>query len=827
MALTLCCVWLLSLQIATAQFRFASPTSVSTGLYTYWVDSGDFDHNGQIDLVEPNYWSASIGIQFGHSDGTFTYKELNTGANPIYVKVVDLNHDGNDDIVVSNWGSNTVSVFIGDCHGNFTEPHAPYSVGALPSGITVADFDGKNGPDIAVGCYVDHHTVGPVCVLLNNGDGTFTQGPQTPAGITPYLLVAGDFNHDHKQDIAVSNYQGYSLGIYFGNGDGTFTFHNSYPMPFEAGDIQIADMDGDHIDDILISSLSTSQVFVFKGNCEGDFTAVTPATTGFRPTKIVIADFDHDGVPDVVTSNDGASSISLLHGNGDGTLTPIGDMYVGFGCIGAVAGDFNHDGILDLFVTGWASGGYLLFGTSKPNLSFALTPPANANGWNNQDVSVSIVGSDNLGGAGVGTVRYSVDGGPSIDVPGHSASIGTISTEGDHPVSGTLLNLFGGIEVTSPGNVRIDKTAPTTTVQTSYVGSNLRVTLTATDNLSGVDITKYILDDGAEQTYSGPFDVSISGRHHLLYWSVDKAGNTETMGDTYVTPGAATYTTVRSVSGEVGQHVTLAARLRATVGKTGIAGQTLVFLVDGVAIGNGTTNAKGVATLPYVLPEKIGTMSLSATFAGDSTYAPSVDTAGSITVRQAVTNILVIDRAGAVGQRGNLVAHLRRSNDSGVASRSLRFSVNGAYVGDAVTNDSGVATLSFDGLTPVGTLAITVEFAGDAFYTPSTGTGSIVVSKADTAQAVPNRTVHVGKSVILKSRLHRTSDGAYLEGETITFTIDGVVVGTAVTDSTGLAQLTYAIPTGSPTGTRTIGTSYDGSSLYNGSTGSGVLTVNP
>ena len=53
------------------------------------------------------------------------------------------------------------------------------------------------------------------------------------------------------------------------------------------------------------------------------------------------------------------------------------------------------------------------------------------------------------------------------------------------------------------------------------------MTLTATDNLSGVQNTYYILDGGTQQTYAGAFDVSGDAVHSLSYWSVDAAGNVE------------------------------------------------------------------------------------------------------------------------------------------------------------------------------------------------------------------------------------------------------------------------------------------------------------
>jgi hypothetical protein len=57
--------------------------------------------------------------------------------------------------------------------------------------------------------------------------------------------------------------------------------------------------------------------------------------------------------------------------------------------------------------------------------------------------------------------------------------------------------------------------------------SNVTVTLTVTDNGSGVDYTKYKLDAGAWMTYTEPFIVTDDGNHILLFYSVDRNGNTE------------------------------------------------------------------------------------------------------------------------------------------------------------------------------------------------------------------------------------------------------------------------------------------------------------
>ena len=88
-----------------------------------------------------------------------------------------------------------------------------------------------------------------------------------------------------------------------------------------------------------------------------------------------------------------------------------------------------------------------------------------------------------------------------------------------------------------------DTTPPTTTatgLQASasapWQKSSPKITLSATDNTggSGVAHTYFTIDGGTQQTYAVPFYLLYDGAHTVSYWSVDKAGNTESAHSGYV-----------------------------------------------------------------------------------------------------------------------------------------------------------------------------------------------------------------------------------------------------------------------------------------------------
>lgn len=58
--------------------------------------------------------------------------------------------------------------------------------------------------------------------------------------------------------------------------------------------------------------------------------------------------------------------------------------------------------------------------------------------------------------------------------------------------------------------------------------SRMTITLNATDENSGVNMTLYQIDGGAWQTYRQPFNITTDSTKHVIgYFSIDNAGNTE------------------------------------------------------------------------------------------------------------------------------------------------------------------------------------------------------------------------------------------------------------------------------------------------------------
>ena len=96
---------------------------------------------------------------------------------------------------------------------------------------------------------------------------------------------------------------------------------------------------------------------------------------------------------------------------------------------------------------------------------------------------------------------------------------------------------------------------------------------------------------------------------------------------------AATTLSQKSVSGNMGSMVNLAATLTRTVGGTLLANKTVTFYVDGVSVGTATTDANGVATLSYTITQAAGKYALKTTFDGGNDYLASSFTRASLVVK--------------------------------------------------------------------------------------------------------------------------------------------------------------------------------------------------
>ena len=136
--------------------------------------------------------------------------------------------------------------------------------------------------------------------------------------------------------------------------------------------------------------------------------------------------------------------------------------------------------------------------------------------------------------SGVRDVFYRIDGGAwSAYAPFTIAG-----EDGHHSISFYAVDRLGNREPEQTIEVVVDNSPPVTTTTVSdpqyasadgtlYVTSASTVSLSADDNLSGVSLTEYRLDDGAWLNYAAAISLAelSNGLHSVSYRSIDRLGN--------------------------------------------------------------------------------------------------------------------------------------------------------------------------------------------------------------------------------------------------------------------------------------------------------------
>ncbi|MCP5045740.1 MAG: hypothetical protein GY940_01110 [bacterium] len=173
---------------------------------------------------------------------------------------------------------------------------------------------------------------------------------------------------------------------------------------------------------------------------------------------------------------------------------------------------------------------------------------------------------------------------------------------------------------------------------------------------------------------------------------------------------------------------------------------------------------------------------------------------------------------GAIGDTVNLRATLKtKSKGKAIASRKLKFSVAGKYVGEGKTNSKGEAKVKYKVPKSMGSKKITVKFGGSPFYVPSSDTANFGPIKSSTiltlSQLNAGNPKFGGSTVIIRGQLYRITDKKGLDGRELKFRVNGKSSGNAATSSSGKFSYKYKIPSKFK-GTLKIKGQFNGDSLY-------------
>ncbi len=290
--------------------------------------SGDFNGDGLVDLAIANHETQHITVLLGDGRGSLApapHSPVAVVVRPHVhgVATGDFNGDGNLDLLTDSWAEDRLVILFGDGDGRFTTPGTYVAVGRHPyQRVRVADLNGDGRADI-----VSPNLEGDnVTILLGDGMGKFHQPARSPfaCGDSPFNVAIGDVNADGKPDLAIVNSPSSTadrkgqdgLTILIGDGLGAFT--KMAGSPFVTGKFPnipaIGDLNGDGVADVAVSNPDGDKISIFTMSRKSSVATSATVSVPGHPKGLAIRDLDGDGKAEIVTTNNTGDSVTVISG---------------------------------------------------------------------------------------------------------------------------------------------------------------------------------------------------------------------------------------------------------------------------------------------------------------------------------------------------------------------------------------------------------------------------------------------------------------------------------------------------------------------------------
>jgi hypothetical protein len=440
--------------------------------------TGDFDHNGLIDVAAAGISSSGVNAwaDVGVRDPIGAWTPL---ASPQITGVVnalgygDFNRDGDLDVVMSRDIGAGLVAYVGDGGNSWASCNITMTPGAQ-TGTWL---------DVAVGPWGNISSIEPdVIAASGSGGGIRYFGHSGGCGYWyDFSLVStgsyrglsvADMDNDFAYDIVAAPADA-ATGLRVWSGPN----HTLMPNPTSTGtyyDTALGDFNNDGMLDIVAAG-DTNGIQAFQQASIRSFISRTITSTGTYQA-IAVGDLNNDGKLDVVAGANGASN-GIDVWLGDGAFTtwtrwPSPDTTNQF--FDVALGDVNHDGWLDILAGG-------------ENVGLKVWLGDGAGGWTPSNTALPTTGS------------YFRSQFGHID---HDGNLDILAT-----TPGGGLKMWAAAEAAPPTISNIQPSGWITTTQSpTIVGSVI-------DTGSGISVTsgqyRYSINGGT--TWSGFFPAAISG----------------------------------------------------------------------------------------------------------------------------------------------------------------------------------------------------------------------------------------------------------------------------------------------------------------------------
>jgi hypothetical protein len=406
--------------------------------------AADVDGDGNLDIVGTGYPNAIAAYLLGDGMGGFgSATSFPVGTGPQGSSIADFNNDGKLDVVTPNYEGGDITVLINN-GGNVPDTSPPVitapdilAYATAPAGLVVSysivasDDSGKN-PSIS--CSIPSGSTFPVGSTVVTCQATDPCGHTATASFNvtvidqpPVLSLPDNISVTATVSSGtIVNYSVSATDVVSGALPVTCIPPSGSTFPLGQTTVNCSATDG-------AGNTSTGSFNVNVFGCIGckvpTFAPFISYPIGTNLNqRVITADFDNDGNQDLATPGYYPATATILWGDGAGNFPTQTQFPIGGFSVSLVAGDFNNDNKLDLAVPSFDENNVYLFlgdgarGFSAPIISDAgTTPYAVTKGDFNRDgkLDLAVVGeySETLSillGNGAGSfaqpIQYEISG---------------------------------------------------------------------------------------------------------------------------------------------------------------------------------------------------------------------------------------------------------------------------------------------------------------------------------------------------------------------------------------------------------------------------------
>ena len=341
---------------------FSRQYAISTS-FAYRVYTGDFDGDGDNDVLTASLWPTNKVVWHENIDGKGTFGSENLLTTQFDagggISASDLDNDGNIDILgvepldfsafwFKNMERGKFSGLMKMAEGNSILGH--------PNHIHAADLDGDNDLDVLIAD--NWPSAGILWIENENSQGEFNSikfiANASQAKLASYVHAA-DIDNDGDIDVLSASKEDDKIAWYKNDGSGSFTQHNITTQADGATSVNVADIDEDGDIDVLSTSAEDNKIAWYE-NIDGKGKFSSPKIISnemIRPLYVCTADINLDGAIDVIACSEHDNKIVWYKKTGGQGIFGAGQIIdsPGGGVSSIHAADLDNDGDMDILVS--------------------------------------------------------------------------------------------------------------------------------------------------------------------------------------------------------------------------------------------------------------------------------------------------------------------------------------------------------------------------------------------------------------------------------------------------------------------------------------------